>query len=91
MMTKSDLKDEQTRVMLESLGAACHHLGRPATVVFACLGSLKKLTSGCDDQTRDLVAKGLAAAEEIADILHKLNAVSEYRSVPTAGGNIIQV
>jgi PAS domain S-box-containing protein len=36
---------ERTRVMLESLGAACHHLGQPATVLLANLGSIEAVES----------------------------------------------
>ena len=35
------MEAERQRVMLESLGAACHHLGQPATVITAYLHLMK--------------------------------------------------
>jgi PAS domain S-box-containing protein len=71
---------ERQRVMLESLGAACHHLGQPATVLLANLGILEKRW-GVEDQTlRDLMRGSIEAAELLGEILHKLNTVNEYKT-----------
>ncbi|OGV70228.1 MAG: hypothetical protein A2283_05135 [Lentisphaerae bacterium RIFOXYA12_FULL_48_11] len=72
---------ERQRVMLESLGAACHHLGQPATVLLANLGIMqKKLVGEKDEMVRELVSSSIAAAETLGEILHKLNTVNEYKT-----------
>lgn len=74
-------KAEKQEAMLASVGAACHHLGQPATVL---LTNLTMLQDGVDDP--EMIASSLEAAERIADILHKLNSVDEYKTVPYAQG-----
>lgn len=73
---------ERNRVMLESLGAACHHLGQPATVILANMGMLAlKLKDVTDPTMQELIQGTLKASERLAEVLHKLNAVNEYRTV----------
>jgi len=72
---------ERQRVMLESLGAACHHLGQPATVLLANLGIMqKKLGESSDDMVKELIGSSISAAETLGEILHKLNTVNEYKT-----------
>ncbi len=72
---------ERHRVMLESLGAACHHLGQPATVLLANLGIMqRKLQSSDDEIVNELVQSSIQAAETLGEILHKLNTVNEYKT-----------
>ncbi|MBA4388605.1 MAG: hypothetical protein C0404_11530 [Verrucomicrobia bacterium] len=71
---------ERQRVMLESLGAACHHLGQPATVLLANLGIIHKRWHIEDEMVKDLVESSIKAAETLGEILHKLNTVNEYRT-----------
>jgi len=71
---------ERHRVMIESLGAACHHIGQPATVLLLYLTRLR-------DQLGDAIKPSeldacLKAVENISVILKKLMHVSEYRTVP---------
>ena len=76
------LKDsERQRVMLESLGAACHHLGQPATVLLANLGIMQKHVEGPgNDLIKELIDGSIEAAERLGEILHRLNAVNEYKT-----------
>lgn len=72
---------ERHRVMLESLGAACHHLGQPATVLLANLGIMQRKLNGTGDELiNDLVKSSIEAAETLGEILHKLNTVNEYKT-----------
>ncbi|MFC1462817.1 PAS domain-containing protein [Verrucomicrobiota bacterium] len=80
LATKAEREAERRRVMLESLGAACYHLGRPATVVLANMGALAARITDPDDATRELISSGIEAAESIGEILHKLNTVNEYKT-----------
>jgi len=74
---------ERQRVMVESLGAACHHIGQPTTVLSLYLTRLR------DHHGSDVMEPGeldacLNAVETISMILKKLMHVSEYRTVPYA-------
>ena len=71
---------ERQRVMLESLGAACHHIAQPASVLRITLDKIKQSLD--DDQLCAQVDQCLQASDGIADVLNKLRSVSEYRTVP---------
>ncbi len=75
---------ERQRVMIESLGAACHHIGQPTTVLSLYLSRLR------DMQPEAFAAQDLEpcleAVDSIAGILRKLKQVSEYRTVPYGSG-----
>lgn len=71
---------ERNRVMMQSMGAACHHLGQPATVLLANLGILEKRLLTDDALINELVRASIEAAERLADTLHKLNEVNEYKT-----------
>lgn len=71
---------ERRRVMLESLGAACYHLGQPATVLLANLGVIQKRLGSADDVVKEVVKTSIEAAESIGAILHRLNTVNEYKT-----------
>lgn len=73
---------ERHRVMLASVGAACHHLGQPATVIMTNLELIKRMTSELKkEELNDLLKLTNEAAENMADVLHKLNSVEEYKTV----------
>ena len=76
---KEILEAERQRVMLQSLTAACHHIGQPATVLRAHLGMMKKHAP--PDKVHQLT-ECIDAAEAIADVLDRLRQVSTYRTVP---------
>ncbi len=71
---------EQQRVMLESLGAACHHLGQPATVVCSYLQMLEH--EEISESAQKKLAHCLQSAKAIESILHRLQKASEYRTEP---------
>ncbi|MCX7590157.1 MAG: methyl-accepting chemotaxis protein [Kiritimatiellae bacterium] len=74
------LQAERQRVMIESLGAACHHLGQPATVLRIAIRYLEKHAR--TDEERATISHCSEAVEAIADILERLRHVSQYRTVP---------
>lgn len=80
-------ESERQRVMLESLGAACHHLGQPATVLVANLGLIQTRLDTSDKLVDGLVENCLDAAKRLGDVLHKLNEVNEYRTTPYLEGD----
>lgn len=71
---------ERNRVMLESLGAACHHLGQPATLLMGNLGLLQAKVRDADPVVRELLASSMDAIARLGETLHKLNQVNEYRT-----------
>lgn len=71
---------ERQRVMLESLGAACHHLRQPATVLMANLGMIRDQVRSDGSQADELLDASIKAAEDLSRILHKLNTVNEYKT-----------
>lgn len=73
-------ESERQRVMLESLGGACHHLSQPATVLLANLGLIHRRLDAPNEPLRDLLKISVQAAEELARILHRLNCVNEYKT-----------
>jgi len=80
---EAERQTERQRVMMESLGTACHHLGQPATVLLASLDVLRKLTSADHNEAvRDLLASSMEAAETLRDMLHELNGMTEYKTKP---------
>lgn len=73
---------ERQRVMLASVGAACHHLGQPATVIMTNIELIKRMTKAGDNVTlQEILRLTNEAAETMAEVLHKLNAVTEFRTV----------
>ena len=74
------LEAERHRVMINSLGAACHHIGQPATILRAHLHFLKSQVS--DPNELEGIAECEKTVDSIAEILDKLRGVSEYRTVP---------
>jgi len=74
------LEAERHRAMIQTLGAACHHICQPATVLQIRLGFLKELATK-EDEVREITAC-ITAVQAISDILHQLQAVSEFRTVP---------
>jgi len=78
---EAEREAERRRVMLASLGAACHHLGQPATVLIANLGVLKSRLTDCDATMQELIKDSLDAVDRLGKILHRLNAVNEYKTM----------
>jgi PAS domain S-box-containing protein len=71
---------ERHRVMIESLGAACHHLSQPATVLLANLGMMQDRVDTTDPAVKELVDMSAEAAKTLSEILHRLHAVTEYKT-----------
>lgn len=74
------IEAERHRVMIESLGAAVHHIGQPATVLRLYIDSIAR--GNISPDTRGKIEECRQAIESIADILNRLRNVSEYRAVP---------
>lgn len=77
---EAEKKAERQRVMVESIGSACHHLGQPATVLLTSLELMARAKPPCSDQFNELLQSSVQAAESIREMLHNLNDISEYRT-----------
>jgi len=75
---------ERHRVMLESLGAACHHVGQPATVLMGNLEMMRKQLAQADPSVRQLVESSIENVRKLGEILQRLQAVTEYRTAKYA-------
>ena len=74
------LEAERHRAMIQTLGATCHHIGQPATVLRIRLEFLQELAT--DEKQIKELAECVTAVQTISDILHQLQRVSEFRTVP---------
>lgn len=73
---------ERQRAMLASIGAACHHLGQPATVIMTNLELIRRMTKDLDrKELKEILDLTNEAADTLAEVLHKLNAVTEFRTI----------
>jgi PAS domain S-box-containing protein len=71
---------ERSKVMMESIGSVCHHLGQPSTVVLSSLELLKNLGPGEEAERDELIDMSLKAAGQIGELLKELNELRTYRS-----------
>ncbi len=74
------LTAERQRVMVESLGSVCHHLGQPMTVITTYLALMKRQES--DPSLLDMINQCAEAVERVNALLAKLQMVSTYRTEP---------
>ncbi len=77
---KAQMESEHRRVMLESLGTACHHLGQPATVLLANLGLLSREKEKMNEEIFTLVDECVKAGELMANVMYRLNEFNEYKT-----------
>ena len=76
--TEMLLEAERQRVMIQSLGTACHHLGQPATVISGYLTLLRSMPLPAE--TQPMLEECRVAADAVADILGRLQGLTVYRS-----------
>ena len=74
------LQAEQQKVMEETVGAACHHLGQPATVIRVYLDLMKR--AEMSPEMQGMIQECQSAAEEVANVLHRLQGVGAYKTEP---------
>lgn len=75
------------KVMAESFGSACHHLGQPFTVVEICLEMMQR--RGLVTELGALLDDAIASMARIRTVLHRMQAVDQYRTeiyMPPTGG-----
>lgn len=80
-----ELEAERQRVMVESIGAMCHHLGQPAAAMSMCLYRLKN--SPAPGEVPALLAECQDAFNAMSEILDKLRGIAHYCSEPYLGSS----
>ncbi len=78
--TEALLIAERQRVAIEGLGAACHHLGQPATSISIALYMIRRANTS--PQVTPLIDQCQQAADAMAEILQKLQYIANYRTEP---------
>jgi FixJ family two-component response regulator len=69
---------EKDRVMMRSLGAACHHLGQPATALTTLLELIRRRVS--DPDTLDMIKQSGTCMDTIRDTLSELRDMNHYQT-----------
>lgn len=75
-----ELGAERQRVMIESLGAMCHHVGQPATVISMCLYRLKN--NPAPGEVPLILEECETAFDSMSEILNQLRTTTQYVSEP---------
>ncbi|HIE11755.1 MAG TPA: PAS domain S-box protein [Kiritimatiellae bacterium] len=70
----------EQRAMIASIGAACHHLGQPATVIVTNLELLKRYYEMVPPEVREILDSCMDAADTFGDILRRLNAATRFET-----------
>ena len=79
------LDAERQRVMMESVGAACHHFAQPLTTMLSNLEMLARDGGINEPEKSRMLQQCLQAAEMMKMILNKFLHVNEYRTRPYLG------
>jgi len=75
-----ELSEERQRVMVESIGAMCHHLGQPASALSMCLYRLNN--NPAPEEVPVLLMQCEEAFNAMSEILDKLRGIARYCSEP---------
>ncbi len=78
--TEALLEAERQRVMIQSLGTACHHLGQPSAVISGYLDLTRRMTLPTEAQA--MLEECRKAADDVANILDRLQRLTVYRTEP---------
>jgi PAS domain S-box-containing protein len=70
---------EQQRVMLESMGTACHHLGQPATVLMTSMGLLRKRV-GDVPEVDELLDRCDEMCTRLGKTLRQMQRLTKYKT-----------
>ncbi len=80
MQRKRLVEAERRRVMMQSLGTACHHIAQPLTALRSYIDMLKKNERDPAQQT--MLVETFRACESLCEILGKIRSTSIYETEP---------
>ena len=72
------IEAERQRVMFESIGAACHHLAQPVTILSAYLQLMQQQEK--DPALLKMLSNSRESVQAISDVLDRLRNVNAYRT-----------
>ena len=80
---EEDLLDaERQRVMLESIGAACHHFSQPVTSLLGRLEILLARNPPLPEEDKELLRECFNSSKRMSDLVQQFQNIREYRTVP---------
>jgi PAS domain S-box-containing protein len=71
---------ERNRVMMESIGAICHYLGQPSTVLLNGIELLQRLRDDDRREREELLGQCREAVESLCAVLRQLNDLRLYQA-----------
>jgi FixJ family two-component response regulator len=80
MQRKHLIEAERQRIMMQSLGTACHHISQPLTVLRSYIVMLKRKEE--DPKQRAMLVEAFKACEALCDIVWKIGHTSRYKTEP---------
>jgi signal transduction histidine kinase len=75
-----ELESERQRVMVESMGAMCHHIGQPSTVLGMCLFRLKNQPT--PEEIPEIIRDMDESFESLSRLLEEFRNLAAYASEP---------
>lgn len=72
---------ERKRVMLETVCAACHHLGQPATIIATCLEMMRS-NKDLPSAVREHLNLCAEAVDQMHQTFHQLQCINRYETTP---------
>lgn len=72
---------ERLEALVELSGAVCHELGQPLTALLTYARMLEAKLAACHPQAEQIEAMR-QAAEQMAELVHRLQALNRYETVP---------
>ena len=76
------IQAERQRVMLESVGAACHHFSQPITSLLGRLELLLARNPPLEEKDKELLDECVASTRKMQEILKQFQKIKDYRTVP---------
>lgn len=80
MQRKQLVAAERQRVMLQSLGTACHHIAQPLTVLRSYITMLRRNEE--NPTHRAMIDEAFNACHDLCEIVWKISDTSSYRTEP---------
>ncbi len=77
---QAEIETERRRVMVESIGAMCHHLSQPATTLNVCMYQLKRMSM--PEGGAPLLDLCETSMTEMIKMLDQLRKMAEYNTEP---------
>lgn len=86
------IEAERQRVMMQSIGATCHHFSQPVTSLLGRLEILLESSPPLNEKQLALINDSLACTRKMMDLLVQFQRIQDYRTVPyTSNTEILDI